>query len=262
MLDEIYLRTAIEAARAGGAALRYWVQKFSVREKGPANLVTEADLAAQDAIVGCLRARFADHGFLGEEGLDESPRGEPFRWIIDPLDGTSNYVHGFPYYAVSIGLAHRGEIVLGVVFDPTRDELFTAQRGGGAVLNERPIQTSAVAELAKAFVVASLPTGVGPRDRSVERLLAVLPHAQTVQRTGSAALNLAYVACGRIDAFWSSSLKPWDVAAGSLIVSEAGGAVSRMNGDAFQLMIPDLLSSNGSAIHRALEKLLTSVNDS
>ena len=131
------------------------------------------------------------------------------------------------------------------------------RRGGGAQLNGRPVRPSAVKELAKAFVVASLPSAVDVRDPSVVRLLHVLPRAQTLQRTGSAALNLAYVACGRIDAFWSSSLKPWDVAAGSLIVTEAGGTISRMAGEPFDVMLPDLLSSNGSAIHSELRKLLT-----
>jgi myo-inositol-1(or 4)-monophosphatase len=262
MIDESHIQTAVQAARAAGEVLREWAPKFSVREKGPANLVTEADFAAQDVIVRCIRARFPNHGFLAEEGLDESPREEPFRWIIDPLDGTSNYVHGFPYYAVSIGLEIAGAMVLGVILDPNRDEIFSATLGQGARLNGQPIRVSAVPDLTRSFVVASLPPGIGRDDPSVQRLLRILPHAQSVQRTGSAALNLAYVACGRIDAFWSSSLKPWDVAAGTLIVSEAGGTVSRMDGESLDIRVPDLLSTNGSAIHRELVQLLTSVNDS
>jgi len=261
MLDVTYLETAIVAARSAGDVLRDWAARFTVREKGPANLVTEADYAAQDAIVAVIRAQFPDHGFLGEEALDQPARNEPFRWIIDPLDGTSNYVHGFPYYAVSIGLEHDGAMVLGVIYDPNRDEVFAAQRGKGATLNQRKIQPSGVNALGNAFVVASLPTGAEVDDPAVARLLRVLPHAQTVQRTGSAALNLAYVACGRIDAFWSSSLKPWDVAAGSLIVTEAGGAISQMSGEDFDVMLPDLLSTNGSRIHQALSDLLTRIND-
>ncbi len=257
MLDDSFGRAAIDAARLAGDVLRGWAHRFTVREKGPANLVTEADLAAQDAIVECIRSRFPDHGFLGEENLDQSRYGQPFRWIIDPLDGTSNYVHGFPYYAVSIALEHDGELVLGTIFDPNRDEVFFAQRGRGAQLNGRPIFGSPVSSLNNAFVVASLPTASTAQDSAVARFLAVLPHAQTVQRTGSAALNLAYVACGRIDAFWSSSLKPWDVAAGAIIVREARGKVSRMDGNEFDAMIPDLLASNGSAIHGELADLLT-----
>jgi myo-inositol-1(or 4)-monophosphatase len=257
MLDAIYRQTAIEAAHSAGVVLRQWAEKFTVFEKGPANLVTEADFAAQDVIVRCIRSRFADHGFLGEEELDEARPDQPFRWIIDPLDGTSNYVHGFPYYAVSIGLEREGKLVLGVIYDPNRNETFYAEQGNGAWLNESPIRTSAVSELSKAFVVASLPPGVRAGSPSVNRFLRVLPRAQTVQRTGSAALNLAYVACGRIDAFWSSSLKPWDVAAGTVIVSEAGGIVSRMNGDVFDLMVSDLLSANNTNVHRELSDLLS-----
>lgn len=261
MLDESFGRTASEAARAAGEVLQDWVHKFTVREKGPANLVTEADDAAQAVIIDLIRTRFPDHGFLAEEGLDESSPGQPFRWIVDPLDGTSNYVHRFPYYAVSIGLAYQGQIVLGVIFDPNRDELFLAERNRGARLNGRPIQPSQVPALAQAFVVASLPSAISAHDSSVVRLLRVLPHAQSLQRTGSAALNLAYVACGRMDAFWSSSLKPWDVAAGSLLVTEAGGTITRMNGAPFDPLLPDLLASNGSAVHQELRDLLTAVND-
>jgi myo-inositol-1(or 4)-monophosphatase len=261
MLDESFCRTAIEAARAAGEILQEWAHKFTVREKGPANLVTEADFAAQAAIVDLVRSRFPDPGFLAEEGLDEAPPEGSFRWIIDPLDGTSNYVHRFPYYAVSIGLEYQGQIVLGVIFDPNRDELFLAERGRGASLNGKEIRPSHVTTLSHAFVVASLPSAISSDDPSVVRLLRVLPHAQSLQRTGSAALNLAYVACGRMDAFWSTSLKPWDVAAGSLLVTEAGGTMTRMNGDTFDPMLPDLLASNGSPIHDELRSLLASVDD-
>jgi len=257
MLDEQLCRTACKAARAAGAILQEWAHKFTVREKGPANLVTEADFAAQKIIVEMIRSEFPDHGYLAEEGLDESPE-RPYRWIIDPLDGTSNYVHRFPYYGVSIGLEYQRQIVLGVIFDPNRDELFVAEQGRGARLNDQVIRPSHVTSLSQAFVVASLPSAVSSNHPSVLRLLQVLPHAQSLQRTGSAALNLAYVACGRMDAFWSSSLKPWDVAAGSLIVAEAGGKITRMNGDGFDPMLPDLLASNGSALHEELRDLLAS----
>jgi myo-inositol-1(or 4)-monophosphatase len=256
VVENRYRDVAIEAARAGGRVLQEWATRFTVKEKGPANLVTEADFASQETIVGLIRSHFPDHGFLGEEGLDQPADGQPFRWIIDPLDGTANYVHGFPYFAVSIGLECAGEMLVGVIYDPTRDEMFVAQKGGGASLNEAPIRPSAVERLDKAFVVASLPSAVNADDPAVGRMLRVLPRAQTVQRTGSAALNLVYVACGRIDAFWSTSLKPWDVAAGSLIVVEAGGSISSTGGAPFEIDIPDLLASNGSPVHRQLVELL------
>jgi myo-inositol-1(or 4)-monophosphatase len=255
--EDRYRDVAVQAARAGGEVLQQWAKRFTVREKGPANLVTEADFASQETIVRIISSQFPDHGFLGEEELDRGSTGPPFRWIIDPLDGTANYVHGFPYFAVSIGLEYAGEVIVGVIYDPTRDEMFVAQKGRGASLNDQSIRPSAVDDLGKAFVVASLPSAVDAGHPSVERLLRVLPHAQTVQRTGSAALNLVYVACGRIDAFWSTSLKPWDVAAGSLIVVEAGGAITSTGGHPFDINVPDLLATNGSVVHKQLTDLLT-----
>jgi len=251
-----FIETAEQAARLAGRVLADWAKKFTVREKSPANLVTEADLVAEEAIYNHIRGRFPDHSFLGEEGLSETNHDSPYRWVIDPLDGTSNYVHGFPYYGVSIGLECDGELTVGVIFDPNRDELFSAVRGGGASVNGRRIVPSGVDTLSQAMVVASLPVVVKPNDRAVQRFLAVLPQAQTLQRLGSAALNLASVAAGRIDAYWSSSLKPWDMAAGALIVAEAGGRVSKTDGGAFEIEVPDLLASNGSAIHGELQQLL------
>ena len=186
----------------------------------------------------------------------ETNSDSPYRWVIDPLDGTSNYVHRFPFYAVSIALECAGALAVGVIFDPNRDEMFCAVRGEVATLNGNPIQTSRVDSLKQMMAVASLPVAVTPDDPAVGRFLRVMSHAQTVQRTGSAALNLAYVACGRIDAFFSSSLKPWDVAAGALIVTEAGGRVSKMDGSPLEIEVPDLLSSNGSSIHEELQQLL------
>lgn len=252
-----FLETAVEAARRGGEVLASWRSRFTVSEKSPANLVTEADLASQQAIHALIGERFPDHGFLGEEGLNEAGNKTEFRWVIDPLDGTSNYVHGFPYYAVSIALQKGDELIVGAVFDPNRDEMFTASKGGGAFLNDEAIQPSTVDELREAMAVASLPIAAKPDNPAIERFLLIMQHAQTVQRTGSAALNLVYVACGRIEAFWSTSLKPWDVAAGALIVAEAGGRVSSIHGQRVQIEEPDILSSNGTAIHDQLVKLFT-----
>jgi myo-inositol-1(or 4)-monophosphatase len=252
-----FLAAAEEAARAAGQILQSWAGRFTVSEKGPADLVTEADVASQEAIHRILHERFPGHGFVGEEGLLSAPGGTEYRWIIDPLDGTSNYVHRFPYYAVSIGLECRGELVVGVIYDPTRQEMFAARRGVGATLDGRPICVSRFDHLDRAMVIASFPPGVTADSLPIKRFLKVLPYAQTIHRSGSAALNLAYIAAGRLEAFWSTSLKPWDVAAGALIVTEAGGRVTTMSGGPFDIEVPDLLGSNGTGIHEELSVLLS-----
>ena len=256
-LEDRYLETAIDAARRGGVVLQEWTKKFTVKEKSRANLVTEADVQSQEVIYRCIREQFPGHGFLGEEGLDIAGDSPELRWIIDPLDGTTNYVHGFPFYAVSIGLEHAGELIVGVIFDPTRDEIFTAVRGHGAFLNGQPIEPSENNCLAEAFCVASLPVGAKGDEKQIGQFLHILPQARTVQRTGSAALNLSYVACGRIDAYWSGTLKPWDQAGGALIVTEAGGKVSKMDGSLFDVHQPDLLATNGRQVHAELCRELT-----
>lgn len=253
---EALLQVGVAAARRAGDILKDWAGRFTITEKSPANLVTEADFAAQTAIHALIHECFPLHNFLGEEGLAETNSDSPWRWVIDPLDGTSNYVHGFPYYAVNIAAEFGNELMIGVTFDPNRDELFTAARGRGAFVNGQPLRPTRVRELRDAMVVASLPVACRPEHRAVQQLLTVMPHVQTVQRTGSAALNLAYVAAGRMDAFWSGSLKPWDMAAGILLVQEAGGRVTRMHGEPIDIEVPDLLSSNGSPIHEALQQLL------
>ena len=247
-----FVQTAEEAARRAGHVLRAWSSKFTVREKSRSNLVTEADEAAQAAIYEFIHGRYPQHGFCGEEGLLVGGGESPYRWVIDPLDGTTNYVHGFPYYCVSIGLECRGEMVVGAVFDPIHDEMFLAVRGEGASLNRRPLKCSPVNQLENSLVIASLPVATSGHDDAVRRFLKVLPVAQSVQRTGSAALNLANVAAGRIEGFWSTSLKPWDMAAGILLVEEAGGRISKIDGSQFRLEEPDLLATNGSGIHEQL----------
>lgn len=256
MSEPEFLEIAIRAAREAGSVLQDWSQRFSVREKSPANLVTEADFASQTRIHRIIHSAYPTHGFLGEEGLSESHGDDGYRWIIDPLDGTGNYVHRFPYYAVSIALEDASGLCLGVIFDPNRDELFTAARGQGARLNGEPIAPTVTSDLAQAMTVASLPVAARRDHPAVKRFLNVLGQAQSVQRTGSAALNLAYVACGRIDAFWSTSLKPWDMAAGVVLVSEAGGRVSQLDGTAFDVEVASCLATNGQAIHPRLQELL------
>ncbi|MGQ0634186.1 MAG: inositol monophosphatase family protein [Planctomycetaceae bacterium] len=252
-----YQQAAEAAARAGGEALKYWSEKFTVSEKGRADLVTEADVASQKAILDCLQTQFPRHGFLGEEGLSVSSGDSDYRWVIDPLDGTSNYVHRFPYYAVSIGLQLRGELIVGVIYDPTRNELFCAARGGGAYLDGKRLQPSRFGRLCESMVIASFPPGVTAQSAAMRRFLNVLPHAQTIHRSGSSALNMAYVAAGRLDGYWSTSLKPWDMAAGVLLVREAGGRVTRTDGQPIDIEVPDLLCTNGTGIHDELQTLLS-----
>ncbi|MFV0442633.1 MAG: inositol monophosphatase family protein [Planctomycetaceae bacterium] len=252
-----FLTVAEQAARLGGEILQDWAPRFTAREKSPANLVTEADEASQRAIFELISAQFPDHRFLGEEGLRRDDGDPRYRWIIDPLDGTSNYVHRFPYYAVSIGMEQDGELVVGAIFDPNRKELFSASAGQGATLNGQQIGTTTEDEIGRAMCMASLPVKAKQGHPAVQRFLKVLDHAQTVQRTGSAALNLCCVACGRIEAFWSTSLQPWDQAAGALIVREAGGRVTRTDGQSFDVDRPDLLASNGTTLHATLQCLLT-----
>ncbi|WP_437206050.1 inositol monophosphatase family protein [Planctomicrobium sp. SH664] len=247
-----FLKAAMEAARLGGRILEEWGEKFTAREKSPSNLVTEADIASQNAIVGYLREHFPDHRFLGEEDLSCEEGDSPFRWVIDPLDGTSNYVHRFPYYAVSIGLERGDELIVGAIYDPNRDEMFAAELGQGATLNGEKIQVSETSELRYAMCMASLPVKVDREHPAIRKFLDILEAAQTVQRTGSAALNLCCVACGRIEAFWSNSLKPWDMAAGALIVSEAGGKVTTTQGSTFSIHQPDILATNGRPLHDTL----------
>jgi len=255
--DQI-LDVAVRAARTAGDVLLSWSHRFTVTEKGPADLVTEADLAAQNAIVSVIKDVFPDHDLLGEENLSVNHNESGYRWVIDPLDGTSNYVHRFPYFAVSIGVERDGRLLAGVIFDPNRDEVFSAVSGRGAWLNDVAIHPSKASRLGDAFLVVSLPRRAGPDDAAVKRFLKAMPAAESVQRTGSAALNLAYVACGRIDAFWSSSLKPWDMAAGALIVAEAGGSVTSLTGDRFDLGRPEILASNGTGLHDSVVELIDS----
>lgn len=264
MAWELEQRAAEQACRTGGQILLEWAERFTATEKSRANMVTEADLASQEAIYQELTAAFPSYGFLGEEdtGIEQQTSSQFLgtRWIVDPLDGTGNYVHQFPYYAVSIGLEHDSELVVGAIYDPTRDEMFSARVGSGATRNGQTIHVSSVPSLGEAFCVASLPVATSPKNVAVKRFLNVIPHAQTVQRTGSAALNLCYVACGRIDGFWSTSLNPWDMAAGVVIVREAAGKVTKCDDGSFDLFTKDLLASNASGVHGELRSILTESN--
>lgn len=256
--------TAAAAARSAGAVLQSYRGRFEVEEKGPQDLVTDADLAAQDAVVRAITAAFPSHDLFGEEGLREE-RGGAYRWTVDPLDGTGNYVHGFPFYAVSIGvekLTDDGPIpAVGAIFDPSRDELFLAivEPDGGprlATLNDRPIKTSLCSELPRAFLMSSIPRDSPADAPAVRRFTYMLNRSETVQRSGSAALNLAYVACGRLDGYWSTSLKPWDQAAGAVLVEAAGGVMKSTDGGSFRIAEPDLLACSTEALAEELRAAL------
>lgn len=222
------------AARAGGRVLREWRGRFAVSRKAPRDFVTEADVAAQQEIRRIVLGEFPDHGFVGEETLPEAaaapaPVDRP-RWIVDPLDGTSNYVHDFPAYCVSVALALGDEILVGAIYDPLRDEMFTARAGGGAFLDGKPVRVAATQDVGEALVAVSFPPHVAVDSGAVADFLAVVPHVHSVRRTGSTAINLAYIACGRLDAFWVRKIACWDVAAGLLLVAEAGGVVGPFRG--------------------------------
>ncbi len=251
-----YLMLCEHAARAGAQAIASWVGRFGVHEKGPADLVTEADWAAQEAIRKAVLSACPGHHFVGEES-DAEPRFDAeYCWVVDPLDGTTNFVHQVPHYAVSVALAHRGQVIVGVVFDLLGDECFAAERGKGARLNGEPIHTSQVSELAEALVAASFSSTVKFPSPEVDQFVAALLRCQAVRRTGSAALNLCYVAAGRFDAFWALSTKAWDVAAGILLVEEAGGLVTLVDGGAVNLDVPHPVASATAELHRQFLDLL------
>lgn len=253
-----YLPLCEQAARAGAEALLSWIGRFGVQEKGPSDLVTEADFASQEAVRRTVLAAFPEHQFLSEEGGDRPPFDKGYCWVVDPLDGTTNYVHGVAHYAVSVALVEDGKPIVGVIFDPVADECFCAQRGAGAWLNGRAIRTSGETELSRALVAASFASHVDFPSPEVDQFVAALRNCQAVRRTGSAALNLAYVAAGRFDAFWAQSTKAWDIAAGVLLVEEAGGAVSDLDGGQLRLEAPFPVASATRQLHERFCQLLRS----
>jgi myo-inositol-1(or 4)-monophosphatase len=255
-----WLAAAEIAARRGAERLEEWRTRFSVREKSRADLVTDADFAAQQAIHSTLHGAFPDHDFLGEEDSAESIRGRvaagaPPTWIVDPLDGTTNYVHDVPCYCVSIGLMVNGELVVGVIFDPRQKEMFAAARGLGSTLNGSPMRVSRVASLRDGLISTGFPPDPNAQERNLAWWRAFSHRAQALRRTGSTALNLAYVACGRFDGYWAFDNYPWDVAAGVVLIQEAGGRVTRVDGTPVDVFRSDLLGTNGH-LHMEMESLL------
>jgi myo-inositol-1(or 4)-monophosphatase len=253
------LNFAIETARdAGNILLEKFGRIETVTKKGDINLVTEADLASEALIIERIRSHFPKHAILAEEAGNavvavEGDSGH--KWIIDPLDGTTNYAHAYPCFAVTIALEHQGEIVLGVTLDPTRNELFAAEKGRGATLNGKPISVSATDELGNSLLVTGFPYDIKHREKFAANLTELLLRSRGVRRDGSAAIDMAYVACGRFDGFWEEGLSPWDMAAGQLLIEEAGGWVTNYDGSAFSIYRPPVCASNG-LIHNEMLAVL------
>ena len=250
------LKVCEEAARAGADQLVAWRGRFRTREKAPCDLVTDADLASEQAVRAVIAEHYPDHGILGEEAPAAEQLERPYCWVVDPLDGTLNYVHGFPCYGVSIAVAHRGKLLAGVVLDPERNECFSAMAGGGARLNGEPIAASGLAELRSALLAVSFPATVSMTSPDLVAFLNVVPCCQAIRRTGSAALNLAYVACGRLDGHWAHEIHPWDAAAGVLLVQEAGGVATGCDGGPFVLARGNYLAAATAELHGSLLPLV------
>ncbi|TAJ26254.1 MAG: inositol monophosphatase [Nitrospirae bacterium] len=249
--------TAVEAARIAGAILDDCTHNgFRVDYKDTVNLVTDADRRAEQAIVEAIGKDFPGHRILAEErGLYKGSDDE-YQWVIDPLDGTTNFAHGFPAYCVSIGLEYRGRCILGVVLDPTRRELFTAETGAGAFLNGKPLHVSKTPTLTTSLVVTGFAYDIRDNPKNnLNHFSHFALRAQGVRRTGTAALDLCYVAAGRFDGFWELTLHPWDTAAGLVMVLEAGGQVTDLTGAPFSIHQPSLLASNG-LIHQEMLDVL------
>lgn len=240
-------RVAIDAARAAGRLLRDELSGARrIAYKGtPTNLVTEMDQRAEALILERLRGAFPDDGILAEELGGAAGRSER-RWLVDPLDGTTNYAHGLPIFGVSIALESARRLVLGVVYDPSRDEMFVGERGGGATLNDAPIKVSAAPSVGASLLVTGFPYNIRETpDTNLREYATFSLRARAVRRLGSAAIDLAYVACGRFDAYWELRLGPWDVAAGAVLVEEAGGHVTGIDGRPLDVDAPTLLATNG-----------------
>ena len=251
-----FLAVAVEAARKAGGILKENLHGTrEITYKGDINLVTEMDTRSERAVVGTLRASFPDHGIIAEEETTIR-NGSGYTWIIDPLDGTTNYAHGYPCFSVSIALKHEGDVITGVVYDPMRDELFTAQKGQGAYLNGKRIKVSIVDTLIKSLLATGFPYDRKVSEKNnLDYFHDLLMASQEVRRDGSAALDLCSVAAGRFDGFWELKLKPWDVAAGSLIVREAGGRVTDLWDNTFDIFADEVLASNGM-IHGQMVEIL------
>ena len=253
------LNFAIQTARDAGRLLaERFGRNLRISNKSELDLVTESDLASERLIIDRIKTHYPRHAILAEESGASPPAGgasSEWRWIIDPLDGTTNYAHGYPCFCVSMGLEHQGRLQLGVVYDPMRDEVFSAERGEGAALNDKRIHVSSTPNLASALLCTGFPYDVRERSEFARHFSNFIMNAQGVRRDGAAALDLAYVAAGRFDGFWEEGLKPWDVAAGALMIEEAGGRVSNYANGPLDIFNPPILASNG-IIHEQMMQVL------
>ena len=243
----IPLRHDVEAVarEAGALLLRYFARDIRIEYKGEVDLVTEADRQSEKLIVERLRQRWPEYGIVAEEGTRSEMQAE-YRWYVDPLDGTTNFAHGYPVFCVSIALVHKDEqLELGVLYDPTRDEMYSAARGQGATLNGRPMRVSSTPRLLESLLGTGFPSHKRHKNPNIHFYHQLTLRSHGLRRAGSAALDLACVACGRYDGYWEFNLNPWDTAAGALLVQEAGGRVTRMDGAPFRLDSREVLASNG-----------------
>ena len=248
-----------DIAREAGALLISHFGKVEIEYKGEVDLVTKADREAEKLIVERVRAAWPGHDITGEEGT-RTQSGSDYRWYIDPLDGTTNFAHGYPVFCVSIAVEHKGDLLAGVIFDPTRNEVFSAEHGAGATLNGRAIHVSKTATLAEALVATGFPSHKRHKNPNIHFYHQITLKSHGVRRAGSAALDLAYTACGRYDAYWEFKLNPWDTAAGVLLVREAGGRVTYIRGEPFEIASKEVLATNG-LLHEEIMREMAAIMD-
>ncbi len=252
------LNFAIDVAREAGGVLIQRLGSAKISNKGDIDLVTEADVASENLIIERIRSYHPQHAILAEESGETvlvGGRRSEWKWVIDPLDGTTNYAHGYPCFCVSIALEHNGVIEIGVIYDPVRDEMFAAERGNGATLNGRRIRVSEVEELKDAMLCTGFPYNVRERPDFTRDFTNFTMAAQAVRRDGSAAIDLAYVACGRFDGFWEDGLSPWDIAAGMVLIEEARGKVTNFDNEPLSIYTKKVLATNG-LVHDAMLTVL------
>ena len=255
-LPEVMAVATAAAKEAGSLILPHAGDAGGIEFKGAVDIVTAMDKKSERLITSAIKASFPEHGILAEES-DEERSTSPYRWIIDPIDGTTNYAHGFPFFCVSIAFEYLSEVLLGVVYDPSREELFTAIKGRGALLNGRPLKVSDRGDLNDSLLATGFPYDIRTsKDNNLDHFASFAVRAQAIRRAGSAALDLAYVAAGRFDGYWEIKLQPWDIAAASLMVTEAGGRVSDFEGASSSIHNKRLLATNG-LLHPGMMAILS-----